>query len=429
MASFMSGVGPSSVMLPALPCRAICLAVIAAVQLGAAAAAREPSADDLPACLAKLRAGAGANRVSLADFDRFARGIKWQAKSIEYLNSQPETVLTWSRYLDRVITPTRVRRGQKIFAQWKSQAEKVAGRYGSDADIVTAIWGVESDFGASLGSFPVLDAWATLACYKPSELRLTNFYGSMRLLASGRVPVDGFTGSWSGAFGLTQFIPTSFESYAADGDDDGKVDIYSSVPDAMASAARHLNERSAWVRGLPAAIEVAVPAPLLQELSSGSDDERWVRTPRPLSAWAGQRVTRSDGASLLSLGVAPTTALRALLTEGAKGRVFLVSSNFDALMSYNKSTKYAIAVSLLAKRVQEAPDAIGTQAATGQDGPAMPAVPASAASANPRYGAAAVPSGAHATSAPVPRTRFGGHSPAVHPVGGSPEVSDHAPVT
>jgi lytic murein transglycosylase len=370
-------------MYPALPCRSVCLAVALTAQLGAMGAPREPSADDLPGCLARLRTAARANGVSLSDFDRLARGIKWQAKSVENFRNQPEIVLTWNQYLDRVVTPVRVLRGQKIFADWRPQAEKVARRYGSDADVVTAIWGVESDFGASLGTFPVLDAWATLACHKPSELRVTNFYGSMRLLASGRVAADRFTGSWSGAFGLTQFIPTSYESYAADGDDDGKVDLYDSVPDAMASTARHLTERTRWIRDMPAAIEVVMPTALLKELSLGSDDERWVKTARPLSTWARQQVTRSDGVDLLSIGVAPTTPLQALLTEGAKGRVFLISSNFEALMSYNKSTKYAIAVTVLAKRLQEPAENLETAAASGQDKPLAPPAPAaSAASSN-----------------------------------------------
>jgi len=369
-------------MCPALRCRSVCLAVALTAQLGAVGAPREPSADDLPGCLARLRTGARANKVSLADFDRLARGIKWQARSVENFKNQPETVLTWNQYLDRVVTPARVLHGQKIFADWRPQAEKVALRYGSDAEVVTAIWGVESDFGASLGTFPVLDAWATLACHKPSELRVSNFYGSMRLLASGRVAADRFTGSWSGAFGLTQFIPTSYESYAADGDDDGKVNLFDSVPDAMASTARHLTERTRWIRGLPAAIEVAMPAPLLEELSRGSDDERWVKTARPLSVWAGQQVTRSDGADLLSIGVAATTPLQALLTEGAKGRVFLISSNFEALMSYNKSTKYAIAVAVLAKRLQESAQTVGAAASSDQDKPPAPAPAASAASSN-----------------------------------------------
>ncbi|HTP73537.1 MAG TPA: lytic murein transglycosylase [Burkholderiaceae bacterium] len=356
----------------------ICAAVVAAVLMDVEAAPREPSASDLPACLARLRTGARAHGVSLGDYDRLARGIQWQAKTIDNYRSQPEVVLSWTQYMDRVLTSGRVARGQKIFAQWRAQAEKVARRYGSDADVITAIWGVESDFGSSMGSFPVLDAWATLACYKPSDLRVKNFYGSMRMLAENRVPGDRFTGSWSGAFGLTQFIPTSFEAYAADGDDDGKIDLYNSVPDAMASTARHLAERTYWTRGLPAAIEVTMPADLTRQLTRGASDELWVKSARPLSAWARLDVARVDGSGLESLGLAPTTPLQVLFTEGANGRVFLLSSNFDALIGYNKSTKYAIAVSLLAQRVREAPAAAPAAASA----PSAASAPASTASGN-----------------------------------------------
>jgi len=319
----------------------------------AAEAAREPDASDLPACLAKLRKGAREEMVSLPDFDRLTRGVRWQDKSIEHLNSQPETMLTWQQYLDRILTPSRVDRGRGIFVEWRRSAASIAERYGSDANVIVAIWGIESDFGSRMGSFPVLDSWATLACYRPTPLRTRNFYGALRLLASDRVPVDGFTGSWSGAFGLTQFIPTSYESYAADGDGDGRVDLYNSVPDAMASAARHLAGRTHWTRGLPAAIEVTIPAKLVAELAAASDDERWVKAARPLVDWARLNVTTVDGQPLSSLDIPSSTPMQVLLTAGARGRTFLLSSNFQALMSYNRSTKYAVAVSELANRVRE----------------------------------------------------------------------------
>jgi len=333
-------------------------------------------------CVEGLWPSAKSAGVTRATFDRAFQGFAPDPEVIEAANYQPEYVKPVGEYIDRAVSEKRIQIGKQKLVEYQSLLGALENRYGVDRTIIVAIWGVESDFGASLGTFPVLDAWATLACHKPSELRVSNFYGSMRLLASGRVAADRFTGSWSGAFGLTQFIPTSYESYAADGDDDGKVNLFDSVPDAMASTARHLTERTRWIRGLPAAIEVAMPAPLLEELSRGSDDERWVKTARPLSVWAGQQVTRSDGADLLSIGVAATTPLQALLTEGAKGRVFLISSNFEALMSYNKSTKYAIAVAVLAKRLQESAQTVGAAASSDQDKPPAPAPAASAASSN-----------------------------------------------
>ncbi|MFO1224564.1 MAG: lytic murein transglycosylase [Burkholderiaceae bacterium] len=380
-----------------MPRLLICIAVVTAL---ADARAAEPSAADLPACLARLRGGARANGVSLADYDRLARSIRWQAKTVDASRSQPEVLLTWKAYLDRVLTPARVARGQQIFTRWRTQAEAVARRYGSDAEVITAIWGVESDFGTRMGTFPVLDAWATLACLKPSDLRVNNFYGSMRLLAANRVPADRFTGSWSGAFGLTQFIPTSFEAYAADGDDDGAIDLYTSVPDAMASTARHLAERTYWTRGVPAAIEVTMPPALLQALTGGATGETWIKAARPLATWAQQGVVRADGSSLLAGAIAPTKSWQALLTEGARGRSFLLSSNFDALTSYNKSTKYAIAVSLLARAVQAAAPSPAMSGPVSPPRPAAPAISASPpASAEPIDPAAAVAPVAPALSA------------------------------
>ena len=177
---------------------------------------------------------------------------------------------------------------------------------------------------------------------------------------------------------MTQFIPTSYESYAADGDDDGKIDLYNSVPDAMASTARHLTERTRWTRGLPAAIEVRMPPHLLDRLAARSDQERWVKVSRSLSDWASLDVQRSDGGSLAAMGVPATTPMQALLTQGARGRVFLLSSNFEASMGYHKSTKYAIAVALLAQRVQEPADHAAGPSTGEADRPTPPAAGASA---------------------------------------------------
>ncbi|MGZ5237942.1 MAG: lytic murein transglycosylase [Caldimonas sp.] len=307
---------------------------------------------ELDSCLSSLRSDATSHGISSADFDRLTRSSVWQSITVEKSQKQAEFTIDWPTYLQRVVSAKRIATGRELMTTWKEALNAVSTRYGVDPAVVVAIWGIESNYGQSVGDVPVLDAWITRSCLEPQKsLWRENVYASIRLLRDGIVDPDAFNGSWSGAFGLTQFIPTSFEKYARDGDGDGRIDLYGSVPDALASTANHLASRTRWLRGVPAAIEVRLPLSLLAEMPQESGEQRDPRVQR-LDDWAARGVTRIDGEPLPLALDAPQPQASAFFPEGLGGRVFLITSNFDALLVYNRSTKYALSVALIAAAIE-----------------------------------------------------------------------------
>jgi lytic murein transglycosylase len=322
------------------------LATAAMISVSAAA---QP---EFNACLSELRAGAPERGISTADFDRVTRASRWQAVTFEKSQRQPEFTIDWSTYLARVVTAQRVDTGRQLMSTWQTVLATVSASYKVDPAVVLAIWGIESNYGQSLGEVPVLDAWLTRSCLEPRKpLWRANVYSAAKLLRDGVVSADEFKGSWSGAFGLTQFIPTSFEKFARDGDGDGRIDLYGSVPDALASTANHLARSTKWQRGVPTAVEVRFPARLLARLPQG-DVELRDPNARTFAAWATHGVTRIDGAALQMAPPLRQTKAMPFFPEGVGGRVFLVTPNFDALLAYNRSTKYALAVALVAAAIE-----------------------------------------------------------------------------
>ena len=199
----------------------------------------------------------------------------------------------------------------------------------------------------------MLNAWLTRACTENKPLWEKNAYASVRLLRDGVVPADNFVGSWSGAFGMTQFIPTSFYELAADGDGDGRIDLYNSLPDALASTANHLRKRRAsgpwacrpWWR---CACPPSWPPPSRRSRmpNMGAKDRRTI------AQWVQAGVKQGNGAALkLSSGEGEQAYLFA--PTGSRGPVFLATVNFDAILHYNQSRRYALAVALLLNRLQD----------------------------------------------------------------------------
>lgn len=301
--------------------------------------------DPLPACLAELRAQATKHQVSAADFDSFTADVQLLERVVSSRAQQAEVVDAWWDYVPRAVDRQRVEQGRALLGEWQELMEGIEASFGVERSVFTAIWGLESDYGASRGSLPLLDVWVTRACTERRPLWRANVYASIRLLRDAVVSAEDLVGSWGGAFGLTQFIPTSYEELGVDGDGDGRVDLVHSVPDALASTANHLARRTRWTAGLPTAMEVEVPEALLARVPTLQ--ETWNKKDRrSLAAWhaaglrplAGHELTGDAKASLFF----PT---------GSQGPAFLVSSNFDALIAYNQSTKYALSVALLAQRL------------------------------------------------------------------------------
>ncbi len=342
---------------------------LAGLACGAALLAGEPALADpaLDSCLSRLRQQAPQHGVSQADFDQYTEGASLLASTVQAARNQPEQRIEWWDYIARVVDDERVADGRALMRDEAAALARIASDHQVDGEVIVAIFGIETNYGQQMGSTPVLNAWLTRACTETRPLWASNVFAAIRLLRDNVVEPDGFVGSWSGAFGMTQFIPTSFHELAVDGDGDGVVDLYESLPDAMASAANHLRQRGArWRLGLPAAIEVELPEAQHLRLPADARSEVFQReNSRSLAQW------RAAGVQSLSHGweeLPADASARLFAPAGRYGPIFLVTANFDALLQYNQSTRYALAVALLAQELSGKP---GLQTAWPTEDPGL----------------------------------------------------------
>lgn len=295
-------------------------------------------------CLANLRSQAIAKGVSGSSYDRYTQNLSPDYSVIERLNYQPEFSTPIWDYLSGLVDDERVQAGQQKLAQHRDVLNRVAAAYGVPAETVVAVWGVESNFGAISGSYPLLQALGTLSCEgrRQSYFR-GEFFTTMRLLQRGDVTESQLKGSWAGAFGHTQFMPSTYDELAVDFDGDGRRDLVSSIPDALASTANFLKRRG-WQTGQPWGFEVKVPAGM-----SLSGEGR--RNKKSLSSWVNRGLTRADGSALIQGNLSGSSQAGLMVPAGANGPVFLVFRNFDAIYSYNAAESYALAIAHLSDRL------------------------------------------------------------------------------
>ena len=260
-------------------------------------------------------------------------------KVLEYDSSQPEFVQTFTRYLGLRVTPNQVARGRSLLQEHRELLEEVNQRYGVRPHYLAAFWAIESNFGRNTGGFSVLQALATLA-FDP---RRADFFREQLLIAlkiidEGHISSADMTGSWAGAMGQLQFMPTIFDSYAIDGDGDGRVDIWNSLPDIFYSAANFLNQ-SGWQDGERWGREILLPSDFDYSLSG-------LMTRKTVNEWSEFGVTQVSGDKL------PNALMSAsiVLPAGASGPAFLAYSNYRVTLAYNPSTFYALTVGHLADR-------------------------------------------------------------------------------
>lgn len=315
-----------------------------------------PTELDTKACIDKLRKGATANGLTVADWDKYTANATLLPTTVASAKGQPEGRESWWDYIAKTVDDERVQDGKAVLGKYGSQLDAISQQYRVDPATLVAIFGIETNYGRQVGKTDVLNAWLTRACTENKQLWEKNAYASVRLLRDGTVPADNFVGSWSGAFGMTQFIPTSFYELAADGDGDGRIDLYNSLPDALASTANHLRKRRAqWTHGLPAVVEVRVPAELAAAIPSEPDAEYvGSQDRRSIAQWAQAGVKQGDG-SVLKLPSGNDQQAYLFAPTGARGPVFLATVNFDAILHYNQSRRYGLAVSLLLNRLQGGP--------------------------------------------------------------------------
>ena len=303
------------------------------------------STSSFQGCLANLRSQAIASGVSGSTYDRYTQNLSPDYSVIDKLNYQPEFSTPIWDYLSGLVDNERVQAGQQKLAQHRVVLNRVEQTYGVPAETVVAVWGVESNYGDISGKYPLLQALGTLSCEgrRQSYFR-GEFFATMRILQRGDLTQDQLYGSWAGAFGHTQFMPSTYERLAVDFDGDGRRDLVSSTTDALASTANFL-KRAGWQTGMPWGFEVKIP----QGVSIAGESRR---NKRSLNSWIAQGVTRTDGTALIQGNLSGSTPAGLITPAGANGPAFLVFKNFDAIYSYNAAESYGLAIANLSDRLR-----------------------------------------------------------------------------
>ncbi|HEY0834568.1 MAG TPA: lytic murein transglycosylase [Azospirillum sp.] len=312
----------------------------------AAPAAQPPVS--FPEWLAALRAEALAQGIRPATFDRAFANVRLRDRVTELDSAQPEFARQPWQYLDSAVNDVRVRQGRERLQQNAALLRRVSQRSGVPAEILVAFWGIETDYGRETGGFPVVDALTTLAY---NGRRAAYFRGellaALKILDSGDIAPERMAGSWAGAMGMTQFMPTIFLKHAIDEDGDGRRDIWSSLPDVFGSTAKFVLANG-WRTGERWGEEVTLPPDFPW-------DQAELTITKPVSEWRRLGVRALGGGDLAGEDNAAV-----LLLAGHSGPAFLVRENFRAIMKYNPSTSYALAVALLADRMAGRPGVQGT---------------------------------------------------------------------
>jgi membrane-bound lytic murein transglycosylase B len=321
-------------------CRGLTVLLAVALPWAIGGAARAMPAEAFERCLVRLERTAAEQGVSPAVAERALAEVEFVDRVIELDRSQPEFTTTFRDYLDRRVTDARVEEGRELLDQHEDLLQRVYRDYGVPPRYLVAFWGMETNFGAYFGRMPILDSLATLACDERRSGYFTEqIVAALRIIEEGAIEPERMKGSWAGALGHMQFMPTVFTRYAVDYDGDGRRDPWNSLPDAFASAGHFLAEIG-WESGWRWGREVLLPEGFPYELAGY--DER-----RSLAEWKELGVRTAYDRAL------PDADLEAalLVPAGHEGPKFLVYPNFDVVMRWNQSEFYALAVGQLADRL------------------------------------------------------------------------------
>ena len=298
-------------------------------------------AAEFDACVRALRGEAMAKGISRQTFDRAMTGVEPDSGVIDAMDNQPEFKTPIWDYLAGLVDEQRVADGRARLADWAVVLADVERKFGVDPHIVIAVWGVETNYGRNMGKRALVRSLATVSCFGGRQRYFRGeLVEALRILQSGDVPPEHLAGSWSGAFGHTQFMPSTFQRLAVDFDGDGRRDLVGSVPDALASTANFL-KRAGWVSGQPWGYEVRLPA--------GYSGPSGRRTRQSLVQWSQLGIRRVDGEALTGSGPAAL-----LLPAGSGGPAFIALGNFNAIFRYNAAESYALAIAHLADRLRGA---------------------------------------------------------------------------
>ena len=303
------------------------------------AAMAEQSFDDW---LKDLRIEATDKGISSATLDDALTGIKPIPRVIELDRKQPEFTLTFQEYLDRVVPVSRQKRAQARFETHQELLKEIGDKYGVQPRFVVALWGIETDFGRVTGGFDVIPALASLAYDgRRSKFFRKELFHALQIIEEGHIAAKDMKGSWAGAMGQSQFMPSSFNRYAQDYDGDGRQDIWTTQADVFASASNYL-KRVGWRNDMTWGRKVTLP-----QSGEASPDNAMAlhdaKTWKGLNTWAALGIKTEDGQDLPSRNL----EARLVMPGGAEGPAYLVYKNYEAILKWNRSNYFAIAVGTL----------------------------------------------------------------------------------
>ena len=311
---------------------------------------------DFQACLQNIKAEALRQGVPADVADRAFQGLTPDQKVIDLDSRQPEFSLTYAKYVGSSVSPERIAKGQQKMAQNRALLDAIQGEYGVPPQYIMAFWGLETNYGGYMGDFQVVRSVATLGCMTKRTAFFSNeTVQALRILVLDRMTREQLRGSWAGAMGNMQFMPSTFMKWGVDRDGNGKIDLWTSLPDSFASAANYLRGVG-FKPGLPSSEEVFLPQgfPL---------DQADTTIEKPVRAWAAMGVKRAGNAPLPNVDD-PSSII---LPAGWRGPAFILYPNFKAVMNWNRSTLYALAVGILAQQIVGGPPVM--QAAPADDEP------------------------------------------------------------
>src|SRR5712671_2182492 len=305
------------------------------------ASAIRAAAARFESCVEGLWPLAAKRNISRASFEKFTSGLTPDLRIMDLVDAQPEFTKAFWDYLDILVSEARIAGGRDILAKNKAVFDKVEKQYGVDRYIITAIWGVESNYGTLGGDRPVLRSTATLACIGRRQAYFRDeFLSALEILHRGDLKPEQLVGSWAGAFGPTQFMPTSFKRYAVDFDGDGRRDVVSSAADLIASTANNL-KKDGWVPSETWGYEVVIPKNFNYLLADRSKQ-------LTLAEWEAYGIKRAGGKPFPQL----REKAYLLVPAGNQGPGFLMLHNFRVIMKYNPAEAYAMAIGHLADRLR-----------------------------------------------------------------------------
>ena len=305
-----------------------------------ASAIREAAAN-FDSCVASMWPDAARRNISQESFQRFTAGLTPDLRIMDLLDSQPEFTKSIWDYLDILVNDNRLAKGREVLAKYKTQFDATEKAYGVDRYTITAIWGIESNYSTQMGDRSVLQSTATLACIgRRQKYFRDEFLSALEILHHGDLSPEQMRGSWAGAFGPTQFMPTAFKRYAVDANGDGRRNVVDDPADLIASTANNL-KKEGWQSGQSWGYEVTVP----KDFNYMMADRSKVMT---FAQWEHLGLKRANGQPF------PATSDKAYLLApaGAEGPGFLMLQNFRVIMKYNPAEAYALAIGHFADRLR-----------------------------------------------------------------------------